>query len=180
MENYRKVAVSALFGVVSFASLVAYDNYSQGAYNQQGGNLVRGQDSSYQQSGSPAGYYQDGSQGNQQGYQNQGYQNQGGYQGQQGGYYQGDSQTSGQQYSVDIQTQHHAVDSNEAVGQRVLSALQKEPTLSTPRNVQVTAFDGKITLTGTVKSEDEKSKVESIAKQVSGVKSVINNINVRK
>src|SRR5262245_30768785 len=92
MERYSHIALSALLGMVSFASLAAYDSYYQGdtAYRQQRGNWVRGQDGSYyQQDGyyyqDQGGYYQGGS-------QRQYYQDQGGYgyNGQQRGYYQDD------------------------------------------------------------------------------------------
>jgi osmotically-inducible protein OsmY len=189
MEKYRNVALSALLGVFSFASLAAYDSYSQGdtAYRQQGG-WVRGQDGSYyQQDGY---YYQDqGGHYQQDGSQRQYYQDQGGYGGQQRGYYQDDgSQGCRCENQYDRQSQNNRSQmqyspndtSDDAVAARVRNALQKDTTLSSSRNVQVAVDDGKVTLTGTVKNDDEKSKIETIAKQVSGVKSVSNKVTVAK
>lgn len=192
MDNFRNVALSALLGVVSVASLAAYDNYPQGS-SQQGGNWGRQAGSNYQQDGNyqgQGGYYQqDGSQAQYQGqggyYQQDGSQVQ--YQGQPSGYSQGSgpqgcqnqsNRPYGQQYN---QRQFSPNDTrNEAVASRVLSAYQNDPTLSSVHTVQVTVYNGEVTLTGTVKNDDEKSKLETIAKQVNGVKSVSNKVTVAK
>ena len=171
-----------------------------GSYQDQGG--YQGQQRGYQSQGGYQGQggYQDsrGYQGgNQGGYQGQGgyyqqdgsYQDQGGYQGQQRGYYnQGNSSCSQcQQYRNQRQNQGQYQDqranqndtSNDAVNSRVTNALQNDSSLSAnARNVQASTVDGKVTLTGTVKNDDEKAKVEAIAKKVNGVKSVTNNVTV--
>jgi len=46
-------------------------------------------------------------------------------------------------------------------------------------NINVDAKSGAVTLTGTVTSEAEKAKAETIAKGVDGVKSVVNSLKVK-
>ena len=55
--------------------------------------------------------------------------------------------------------------------------LTNDPAFST-LGITATVFDGKVTLLGTVKTEELKSQVERMVKQVKGVKSVDNQITV--
>ena len=62
----------------------------------------------------------------------------------------------------------------------VRRAVVGDKTLSTSaHNVRMTSHGGVVTLRGTVRSEDEKSKVEQLAQQVGGVSSVENNLAVK-
>jgi len=65
------------------------------------------------------------------------------------------------------------------LAKKVRSDLMKDKSLSTEaHNVKVITQDGKITLRGPVKSEDEKSAVESIAKKAAGDGDVVNELTV--
>ena len=55
--------------------------------------------------------------------------------------------------------------------------LTNDPAFST-LGITATVFDGKVTLLGTVKTQELKDQVERMAKQVKGVKSVDNQITV--
>jgi hyperosmotically inducible periplasmic protein len=62
----------------------------------------------------------------------------------------------------------------------VRRAVVKDKSLSrTAHNIKMSAKGGVVTLRGGVRSEDEKSKIESIAQQVAGVSSVQNNLTVK-
>jgi osmotically-inducible protein OsmY len=62
----------------------------------------------------------------------------------------------------------------------VRRSVVKDKSLSTmAHNVKILASNGVITLRGPVKSDDEKSKVEALAKQVAGVSSVQNNLDIK-
>ncbi len=62
----------------------------------------------------------------------------------------------------------------------VRRALTKDSSLSMlAHNVKVIASGSTVTLRGPVKSEDEKSRVESIARAVSGVSQVTNELEVK-
>lgn len=67
------------------------------------------------------------------------------------------------------------------VGDRVRSAIQKDTALSSnARAVLVTAdANGQVTISGSVASAAEKSKVESLVKSVEGVRGVKNNITIQ-
>ena len=60
----------------------------------------------------------------------------------------------------------------------VKAKLTADPMLARS-NINVDAKSGAVTLTGTVPSEAEKAKAETIAKGVEGVKSVTNSLTVR-
>lgn len=63
---------------------------------------------------------------------------------------------------------------------QVRKALSDDKSLSREaHNVKVSAQNGTVTLKGTVKSDEEKNRVAEIAKQVSGVTDVVNNIEVK-
>lgn len=62
----------------------------------------------------------------------------------------------------------------------VRRALTKDSSLSTlAHNVKLMASGGSVTLRGPVKSEDEKSRVESIARSVAGVSQVTNELEIK-
>lgn len=60
----------------------------------------------------------------------------------------------------------------------VYAAIKWEPSLD-PAEIGVTANDGVVTLTGVVNSYIKKSKAEDIAKTVTGVKVVVENIHIK-
>lgn len=61
----------------------------------------------------------------------------------------------------------------------IRSAIQNNPSFSArAHNIQVFADNGKVTLRGVVKSENEKSSVETFVKQIDGVHSVSNKLHV--
>lgn len=68
--------------------------------------------------------------------------------------------------------------SNETLQMDVQNAIKWEPLLNAAE-VGVTAKDGIITLTGTVDSYSKKTEAETAAKNVSGVKAVVENIDVK-
>lgn len=62
----------------------------------------------------------------------------------------------------------------------VRRSVVKDKSLSvTAHNVKILAANGVITLRGPVKSDEEKAKVEELAKQVAGVTSVQNNLDIK-
>jgi cytoskeletal protein RodZ len=68
--------------------------------------------------------------------------------------------------------------SNDAVVQTAIDKkMMDDPTLST-LGITATVLDGKVTLTGTVKSEAVKSQVDKAIRAISGVKQVDNQIVV--
>lgn len=67
---------------------------------------------------------------------------------------------------------------NEALQKDVQDALKWEPLLKAAE-IGVTAKDGVVTLTGTVDSYVKKSEAEDAAKDVAGVKAVVENIDVK-
>ena len=73
---------------------------------------------------------------------------------------------------------------NAAGDRKLLAAVRrtvvKDKTLSTSaHNVKIVVADGVVTLRGPVKSDEEKAEVESLAKQVEGVSSVKNQLDVK-
>ena len=65
------------------------------------------------------------------------------------------------------------------ISQNVRKALIDDDSLSTDgKNVKVITSDGNVTLRGPVKSDKEKSEIESKAKQIAGVKKVDNQLEV--
>jgi osmotically-inducible protein OsmY len=62
----------------------------------------------------------------------------------------------------------------------VRRSVVKDKSLSTTaHNVKILAANGVVTLRGPVKSDEEKAKVEALARQVAGVTSVQNNLDVK-
>lgn len=68
--------------------------------------------------------------------------------------------------------------SNEALQKDVQDAIKYEPLLNAAE-IGVIAKDGVITLTGIVDSYDKKAEAESAAKGISGVKAVVEKIEIR-
>lgn len=65
------------------------------------------------------------------------------------------------------------LNTDEAISRKVRNAIKNEPTLSrTARKVTVSTLDGVVTLSGNVKSNDERRKVIKIAKTVPGIKRI--------
>jgi hypothetical protein len=67
------------------------------------------------------------------------------------------------------------------IAERVRAALEKKQTLTNgARGIQVSVENGKVTLTGSVKSNSEKSLAQTTARNVSGVTTVNNQLAVTK
>jgi hyperosmotically inducible periplasmic protein len=65
------------------------------------------------------------------------------------------------------------------ITQEVRKSIVGDDRLSTSaQNVKIITNDGKVTLRGPVKSEQEKKEIESKAKQVAGVKNVENQLEI--
>jgi hyperosmotically inducible periplasmic protein len=66
-----------------------------------------------------------------------------------------------------------------AITQKIRKAIHEDNTLSTyAHNVKIIAKDGKVTLRGPVRSEDEKSNIEAKAVAVAGQDNVINQLEI--
>jgi hypothetical protein len=72
-----------------------------------------------------------------------------------------------------------AVTTDQELISRVQDALRQDPTLaSAADNIQITASNGTVTLTGSVSSEQEKADIGAKARQVAGVTQVNNQLEV--
>lgn len=70
-------------------------------------------------------------------------------------------------------------EADRAITQSIRQAVTADDSLSTDaKNVKIITNDGMVTLRGPVKSEKEKSDIEAKAKQVAGVKSVDNQLEI--
>jgi hyperosmotically inducible protein len=70
-------------------------------------------------------------------------------------------------------------EADRTITQNIRKALTADDSLSTnAKNVKIITNDGTVTLRGPVKSEKEKTDIEAKAKQVAGVKSVDNQLEV--
>ena len=70
-------------------------------------------------------------------------------------------------------------DADRTLGQQVVQQLKTDPAMAdTLAKIKFTIENGKVTLRGTVKSEDQKKKIESAVQQVTGVSSVDDQIQV--
>jgi osmotically-inducible protein OsmY len=74
--------------------------------------------------------------------------------------------------------------SNAKADRELLAAVRrsvvKDKSLSTTaHNVKILASNGVVTLRGPVKSDAEKAQIETLAKQVAGVTSVQNNLDIK-
>lgn len=69
--------------------------------------------------------------------------------------------------------------SDEELASRVQEALKQDPALaSTAQDIQVSASNGEVTLSGSVNSEQEKADIGAKAQQVTGVTQVNNQLEV--
>ena|SRR5689334_23124906 len=82
--------------------------------------------------------------------------------------------TSAPSTTTDTQT---AVNVDTKIQTEIDKRLTDDPTFST-LGITATVLDGKVTLLGTVKTQDLKDAAERMAKQIKGVKSVDNQITV--
>ena len=65
------------------------------------------------------------------------------------------------------------------LAKRIRSAITDDKSLSTyAHNIKIIAQDGKVTLKGPVRSEEEKSAIETKATEVAGAGNVINQLEV--
>src|ERR1700681_1849142 len=65
------------------------------------------------------------------------------------------------------------------LAKRIRSAIMDDKSLSTyAHNIKIVAQDGKVTLKGPVRSEEEKSAIEAKAIEVAGAANVINQLEV--
>jgi hyperosmotically inducible protein len=65
------------------------------------------------------------------------------------------------------------------LAKKIRSAIHDDKSLSTyAHNIKVIAQDGKVTLKGPVRTEDEKNAIEAKAKAVAGDANVINQIDI--
>jgi hyperosmotically inducible periplasmic protein len=70
-------------------------------------------------------------------------------------------------------------EADRTITQNVRKAITADDSLSTnAKNVKIITNDGTVTLRGPVKSEKEKADIEAKAKQVAGVKSVDNQLEI--
>jgi len=70
-------------------------------------------------------------------------------------------------------------EADRTITQNIRQAVTADDSLSTnAKNVKIITNDGTVTLRGPVKSEKEKAEIEAKAKQVAGVKSVDNQLEV--
>ena len=70
-------------------------------------------------------------------------------------------------------------EADRTITQNIRKALTDDDSLSTNgKNVKIITNDGTVTLRGPVKSEKEKADIEAKAKQVAGVKSVDNQLEI--
>ena len=70
-------------------------------------------------------------------------------------------------------------EADRTITQTIRKAITGDDSLSTnAKNVKIITNDGTVTLRGPVKSEKEKTDIEAKAKQVAGVKSVDNQLEV--
>ena len=70
-------------------------------------------------------------------------------------------------------------EADRAISQNIRQSLTADDTLSTNgKNVKVITIDGKVTLRGPVKSDQEKAAIAAKAQQVAGVKNVDNQLEI--
>jgi osmotically-inducible protein OsmY len=70
-------------------------------------------------------------------------------------------------------------EADRTITQNIRKAITADDSLSTnAKNVKIITNDGTVTLRGPVKSEKEKADIEEKAKQVAGVKSVDNQLEI--
>lgn len=77
------------------------------------------------------------------------------------------------------QSQSNAKGDRELLAAVRRSVVKDKSLSTTAHNVKIMAVNGVVTLRGPVKSDEEKAKVEALAKQVAGVTSVQNNLDIK-
>ena len=77
------------------------------------------------------------------------------------------------------QSQSNAKGDRELLAAVRRSVVKDKSLSTTAHNVKILAVNGVVTLRGPVKSDDEKMKVETLAKQVPGVTSVENHLDIK-
>lgn len=84
--------------------------------------------------------------------------------------------TAGDTFSANVQG---STDADRSMGRQVIQELRTDTSLAaTLPMIKITADNGKITLTGTVKNDDEKKKIETAVQRVTGVSTVENQLQV--
>jgi osmotically-inducible protein OsmY len=81
--------------------------------------------------------------------------------------------------NANVQDQMHGTQADLALTQQIRRLLTNDKTLSIKaQNVKIVTVKGVATLRGNVDSTDESSKIESLARQVAGVNSVQNYLEI--
>jgi osmotically-inducible protein OsmY len=89
------------------------------------------------------------------------------------------SQTAGSADASQTVDVRGATDADKQIGAQMVQQLQNDPsTASLMPSLGLSIDNGKATLRGTVKSDEEKNNIEAVAKQVPGVTSVDNQLRV--
>ena len=84
--------------------------------------------------------------------------------------------TAGDTFSANVQG---STDADRSIGRQVIQELRTDTSLAaTLPMIKISADNGKITLTGTVKNDDEKKKIETAVQRVAGVSTVENQLQV--
>ncbi|MBN9377897.1 MAG: hypothetical protein BGO14_00240 [Chlamydiales bacterium 38-26] len=69
--------------------------------------------------------------------------------------------------------------SDEDISQKIRWSIRDDKTLQPEsKNAQVTVNNGNVSLSGSVMNEEDKAKISSLVREIQGVKSVSNNLNV--
>lgn len=70
-------------------------------------------------------------------------------------------------------------EADKSIGRQVMQELRSDATFGAMLNqIKINVESGKVTLTGNVKSEDQKQKAESIAQKVTGVSTIDNQLKI--
>jgi hyperosmotically inducible protein len=66
-----------------------------------------------------------------------------------------------------------------AISQKIRKSIMQDKSLSTyAHNIKIVTMDGKVTLKGPVRSDDEKSAINAKAVEVAGADNVTNNLEI--
>jgi hyperosmotically inducible periplasmic protein len=90
--------------------------------------------------------------------------------------------TAGAKVQTEVGAAKSATDSDQKLADQVRTAVNggtAEATTDASKNIQVSASGGTVTIKGTVKSDTEKSRIETAAKAVPGVTKVENQLEVK-
>jgi hyperosmotically inducible periplasmic protein len=75
--------------------------------------------------------------------------------------------------------QHQMNPADRAITQKIRKAIHEDKTLSTyAHNIKIITQDGKVTLRGPVRSEDEKNNLEAKAASVAGQENVMDQLEI--